>query len=138
MISRQSTKSFTLIELLIAIFILAVGIVGILYMFPMGTRIGKSAQMASVATQLGQAKMEEIIFKSYNDISSSTEAYGEISDFEAYKRVTTASCFDPNGSDLTPNCPDTGIKKIEVNVSWKSPFGVTEKSINLTSLIAKR
>jgi len=138
MISRQSVKSFTLIELLIAIFILTVGIVGILYMFPMGTRIGKFAQMASVATQLGQAKMEEIISKSYDDISSSIEAYGEIPDFEAYKRVTIVSCFDSNGSGLTPDCPDTGIKKIEVNVSWKSPLGVTEKNINLTSLIAQR
>jgi len=129
-------QGFTLIELIIAIFVLAVGIVGVLYMFPMGTQIGKSAQMATTATQLGQAKIEELVSKSYGEVSSSTEAYGKIPGFEAYKRITAVDYYDPVNAITTSS--DTGIKKVAITVFWKSPLGVTEKSINLVSLIAKR
>lgn len=133
----KSGGGFTLIELLIAIFVLTVGIVGVLYMFPMGAQVAKSSQMTSIASQLGQAKIEEMISKSYNEISSTAEEYGEISGFKSYKRITEVSYFDPNNPE-TPSAEDFGIKKIETTVFWRSTFGVPEKSINLFSLVTKR
>ena len=130
-------RSFTLIEVIIAIFILGTGIVAVLSIFPMGTQIQKSAQMASTASQLGQAKMEELISKSYGEISVATTTEAQLdSPFESYKRVTKVNYWDPVNSTITDS--DSGIKKIEITVSWKSPLGVTEKSININSLIAKR
>jgi len=130
-------KSFTLIEVLTAVFVLAVGIVTLLAMFPLGIKVENSAQMASLATSLAQVKMEEIISLPYGEISSSAEDYGTIPDFNSYKRVTEVFCYDPNEPGSPPDCPDSGIKKIEVAVFWQSVFGA-EKSIKLTSLIAKR
>ena len=131
------TKGFTIIELLVAIFVLVVGIVGVLNAFPLGVQVEKSAQMATIATQLSQAKMEEIISKSFTDISSESKQ-PLASPFSAYSREVEVVCYDPNGVTLPPDCPDTGIKKIKVTVSWKSPLGVSTKKVELFSLITKR
>jgi len=82
-------KGFTLIELLVAIFVLTVGIVAVLQAFPLGTYIQKSSQMTTVAIQLSQAKLEELISKSYDDpllfVGTTTESYGTVSGFSSYK-----------------------------------------------------
>ncbi len=135
-------KGFTLIETMVAVFVLAVGIAGVLYMFPLGARLAKSGQMSSMATALAQAKMEEEISRSYDELSvaTTTEAYGFDETLPAFKRETNIVCVDPNLnlSEVVDCSPDPGIKKIKVTVFWKSPLGVSEKSINLVSLIAKR
>ncbi len=141
MINIQAAKGFTLIEVLVAVAVLAIGIVGVLAMFPMATQVVKSAQMASIAVQISQEKIEEKISRPYGEIviRATTEDYGQIANFRAFKRVTKITCFDPNVAGLLPNCPgETGAKRIEITVFWKSPLGITEKSINTISLISKR
>lgn len=140
-------NGFTLMETIIAVFLLTVGIVGLLYMFPAGLQTGKSAQMTSLATQLGQAKIEEIISENYDDPvlqeGITTEDYGAISGFESFKRVTTVNCVEPN--NLTEvacdydviNDPDP-MKKAEIKVFWKSPLGPSERNIKISNLTAKR
>ena len=136
--SVRRNESFTLIELLIAISILAVAIVGVLAMFPTASRVAKSSQMISIANYLGQEKMEEESSRPYGEISVgiATESYEEISDFKAYKRITEINYYDPLNSTTTDK--DLGIKKIEITVFWKSPLGIGEKSINIKNLITKR
>jgi type IV pilus assembly protein PilV len=129
-------KGFTIIEILIAIFILVVGILGVLSAFPLGTKFVTFSRMSSVAIQLAQEKMEEIISQSYDNISSSTEDYGKISGFEAYKRVTEVNYYDPENSTITTT--NTGIKKIKITVFWHSPLWVSERSINLITLFTRR
>ena len=126
-------NAFTLIELIVAIFILAVGITAVLAMFPLGIQIVSFSKMATVAAYLGEAKMEEIISTSYEEIFSEPKQTLN-PPFGTYSRETEVTCFDPNGSSF-PNCPgDTGIKKIKVTVSW----GVVDKKIELSTLITKR
>lgn len=140
--SFKKEAGFTLIEVLVAIFILVVGIVAVLDIFPLGTKIWKSAEMATIASQLGQAKMEEIISKSYNEISIGViEAKHNLDPpFSFYQRETKVICVDPNSnlSEVVNCSPDPGIKKIEVTIFWKSPLHISEKSINLSSLIVER
>jgi type II secretory pathway pseudopilin PulG len=144
----SNTGGFSLIELIIDIFVLGVGIIAILQIFPIGTQIAKSSQMATVAVQLGQEKIEEIISKSYTEIlcpggvsptCSNSEDYGSIPNFSAYKRVMKITCVrDSDFSEVTNCSPDPGLKKIEVTVFWKSPLGVPEKNIKIAILISKR
>jgi prepilin-type N-terminal cleavage/methylation domain-containing protein len=137
-------KGFTLVEILIAIFVLSVGIVAVLYMFPIGLEVGKSSQMTTIANQLAQAKIEEVMSKSCSELSSgtSTENYGEVSDFPAYKRVTEITClntdFQPVSCDYDPTNNPNPLKKIKVTMFWKSPLGVSEKTLEIASLIPKR
>ncbi|MFA4998572.1 MAG: type II secretion system protein [Candidatus Paceibacterota bacterium] len=136
----KKTDGFTLIELLVAVFILTVAISGVLSSFPLGAKIGNSSQLSSVASQLAQAKIEETISKSYDEIviGEETEAYGSISVFPRYKRVTEVTCYDPNGSALSPNCPETGIKRVNVVLYWKSLLGAPEINLNITTLVVNK
>lgn len=141
-------KGFTLIELIIAIFILAIGITAILVMFPLGIQIADSSKMATIASQLGQEKIEEIIAASYGEILCSggvsptcadTEDYSEISGFSAFKRITEITCIDGSSFTEVANCsPDSGLKKIKVTVFWRSALKITKKSIELVTLISKK
>lgn len=139
-----SLKGFTLIEAIIAIFIITVGIVAVLQMFPLSIQQQKLAEMSTVASKLGQEKIEVIIAKSYNDIlvGTTTEAYGQISGFTAFKRATAINCVNPDLQEVPCNYSPTDdpnpIKKIEVIIFWKSPLGVTEKNLKTATLISKR
>ncbi len=133
------SESFTIIELIISVFILTVGISAVLYMFPIGIQIQKASQMATVAIQLSQGKMEEIISKSYGEIIAGTveEDYGFDSDFSSYRRETEISYFNPENPQIVP-VSDLGIKKIQVTVFWRSPLGISEKEIKLITLFARK
>lgn len=132
-------RGFSLIEALIAISVLAVGIVALLEAFPLGAHLQNSAQMTNVGVQLAQAKMEELNSLSYGDLSigTITEDYGFDSDFPTFKRETVIDLFDPNNTS-TPPGSDLGIKKIEISVFWHNPFGVTEKELKIANLITEK
>ena len=135
---------FTLIEILIAISILAIGIVGALQAFPLGGHIAKSGQMSSIATWLGQEKIEEIASKTYNEIlvGAATESYGTISYFPSFKRMVTISCLNPDLEEVVCNYDfekdPNPIKKIEIAVFWKSPLSTSESNIKLATLFSKK
>lgn len=137
-------KGFTVIELMIAIFLLVVGIVGVVVVFPIGLDIGKASHMSSVATQLCQAQNEDTIAKSYDEITvgTVTEEYGTISGFGAYKRVAAVNYVYVDANKVLypeqSSPSDTGIKKIEVQVFWRSLFGGVEKNVKLSNLISRR
>jgi len=137
--SVSRNEGFTLIELLIAIFVLVVGIIAVLQAFPLGMHLEKSAQMMTIAIQLGQEKLEETISKSYSEVSIGVfeETYGFYPNFSSFKRKTEINYFDPNNPG-TPPVADSEIKKIEVTVFWHSPLGITEKQIKLATLFTKR
>lgn len=136
---KQKSAGFTLIEVMLAVFILSVGITAILQAFPLGTHIQRSSQMNTIAIQLNQAKLEEIISKSYSEVSLGivTELYGSIANFSSFQRKTETTYFDPNNPAVPP-ASDLGIKKIEVTVFYRSPLGVAEKQVKLATLIARR
>jgi len=134
----QISNGFTLIEVLVAIFILSIGVLSVFGIFPLGIQIVGSSKMASVAVYLGEAKIEETIFIPYEQISIGTTTELALpSPFSSYGRETKVSYVDPV-LDLEEVANDTEVKKIEVTVSWKSPVGLTEKSIELVTLISKR
>ena len=133
---NKSPKGFTMIELLVAVFVLVIGIMGVLNVFPLGIQVAKSSQIAAVGTQLAQAKTEEMISKSYDDIAGESKQQ-LASPFGVYFRETEVTCFDPNASFL-PNCPDTGIKQVKVIVSWELPFGIGTKKVETSTYIAKK
>lgn len=129
-------EGFSLIEVMIAVFVLSVGILTVLVFFPFGLQMARYSKMTSQAVQLAQEKIEEVISRPYTDVVSEPESVLAVP-FNAYFRKTDVVCFDPNGSS-SPNCPETGIKEVKVTVSWSSPFGGTSPKIELYTLISQR
>ncbi|GAG24023.1 unnamed protein product [marine sediment metagenome] len=144
----QYNKGFTLIEVLVAIFILSIGVMGLAYAFPQGIQMAKNSEKAAQAVTLAQAKIEEIISTPYNEVFCSGEVrptcidiedYGSIADFASYKRRIKITCIDGDDFSEVTDCTlenDPGMKKIEVTVFWKMPFSLGDRKIELISLVS--
>lgn len=146
MFQKDKKRGFTLVETIIAVFVLVIGIVGVLQAYPLGIKTNRFGKMATMATQLAQAEIEQKFAKSYSEllIGTLTEDYGAITDFENHKRATEISCV--NSSDLAEvacnydaaNDPFP-MKKVEVTVSWKSSLlGITERDVTLVTLFGRK
>jgi len=106
----SGAKGFTLIEVLIATLILAIGLLSLATLAGTVIRGNSFSNKMTTATTLAQDKMEEIKGLGYDnaDTAAGTENYGSIADYVAYKRVATVST----------DSPPTGMKTVTVKVSW--------------------
>jgi len=109
----RSTKGFTLIEILIAVTLLAIGLLGMAGL-TVGVMKGNSvSSQLTAATALAQDKMEDIKRMKYGDVTPANllpEDYNSISGYANYKRDT----------DIDVDTPSVGMKTVTVTVSWDS------------------
>jgi prepilin-type N-terminal cleavage/methylation domain-containing protein len=139
---------FTLIEVLIALFILTVGLLGIAGALALGSggvaggmSFGLAAihrsQMVTTGTMLAQSKAESLKQVRYTETDDRLiparfpdEDYGTIPDFPAFRR----SVFIEPG-------PEAGIKRITVTVGFRPPRATgigPEEQVQLMLLVARR
>ena len=73
-----SEKGFSLIEVLIAIFIFSVGALAIAVMLDTAIQYNSSARLISEATEIAQYQIEKLMSASYNDadLDESSSPYG--------------------------------------------------------------
>ncbi|MBI5765667.1 prepilin-type N-terminal cleavage/methylation domain-containing protein [Candidatus Falkowbacteria bacterium] len=135
------STGFTLLEVMIAITILIIGILAVARIFPLALKVAKSAEQATIAINLAQAKIEEIFYLDYDNIPiGAIEAKHRLADdmqnpFYYYQRQTVAEYVD---SDLNYSATETGLKKITVTAYWRSSVLALEKSRDLIILISKK
>lgn len=136
----KNGAGFTLIEAMIAIIILIIGLLAVIQLFPFSLQVIGDSQNITTASNIALAKIEELESLSYDDVSTGIiEIKQRVSSDPTsylyhYQRQLVVETVDPN---LNPSVNDNGLKKITVTVFWQSPIGSTEKSIQLTTLIAK-
>jgi len=106
-----NNNGFTLIEVLIAMVILSIGLLGTAALITGIIRGNKLSNRITTATVMAQDKIEKIKDVGYAgaDAEAGTEPYGG-ADFPLYKRIT----------DVVPDNPAAGMKKITVTVYWDS------------------
>ena len=125
-------KGFTLTEVIVAIFILGIGIVGILSMVSVALNREMMAKMGTEAIYLAQGEIENLIASSYD---SSLLAVGTTATTtDGYSVEKIISYVDPN-NNLSTSTVDLGIKKIKVIVSWGSG---SDKKTEISTLFVKR
>lgn len=139
--SKINSFGFSLIEALVAVAILLIGILAISSAFPLALKINQTAEQATIATNLAQAKMEEIFSLGYNNLNIGTIeakhrlAVNSSDPLYYYQRETAVEYVDSNlnHSDL-----ETGMKKITTTVYWQSlAFGL-EKDVSLDIIISQK
>jgi type IV pilus assembly protein PilV len=111
------SSGFTLIEVMIAILVIVVGLLGVAGVATMVINGNTLAKEMTVATTLAQDKIEELKNTSYPNLGSSSDTQDSI-----YTRTWTVTADSPAG----------GMKTIQVAVqfSWKgSTRNVTLKTI---------
>jgi type IV pilus modification protein PilV len=113
-IKNDRDKGFTLIEVLIAIIILSIGLLGMAALAVGIIKGNTFSNDLTEATTLAQDMMEDIQELGYNGTPSSDttaiEAYGTIANYPYFKRVTE--------TDL--DNPVAGIKMVTVTTYWDS------------------
>ena len=134
-------KGVTLIEIMISLTLLAVGILGVIQAFPRGLSAEKDIELVTIAEQLAQAKLEQLVAANYDEIPAGTlENSVRVSSNPAsplydFLRTTTITLVD---SSLAPSGIDIGLKKITVSIERPAIFGNTNRATTITSLKAKR
>ena len=138
---KQNRKNgFTLLEALIAVVILAVGIISLAKIFPLALQTSRFSQQNTIAANLSQQKMEEIFSLGYQNIDiGNIEIRHHLDDnpqsqFYGYEREAFSEYVDEN---LANSAIDTGIKKITVNVYWENPLLDQEKKYQTIALISR-
>ncbi|MCX6784807.1 MAG: prepilin-type N-terminal cleavage/methylation domain-containing protein [Candidatus Komeilibacteria bacterium] len=115
---RQSKSGFTLIETLVALFVLSLGLLAVLMVFPFISKQLNLAEQTTQASFLAQAKIENLISQPYEQVAiGQTNENSLPGNFATFKRLVTITYVD---ADLNPAQNDTGLKKIVVTVTSAS------------------
>jgi len=114
-------KGFTLVEVLIAVMVLAVAFLAMYQMQAMAVRGNETGNQVTIATMLAQDKMEEIRNTAYDNVISinfPAENYGMVPNYPQFRREVTVT--------------ESGrMKTVRVSVLWKvvRTFRVTVDTI---------
>lgn len=112
-ICGKRNRGFSLLELIIAVAVLSIGLVGVLQIFPVGLRASQRSGMLTKAAFLAQNKIEEIKIAGFDVITElppKIPLSGNEGDFEWNISIDETDLEGLESSD--------GIRKIIVNISW--------------------
>ncbi len=126
----KKNRGFSLLELIIAIAVLAVGLVGVLQIFPIGLRASQRAGMMTKASFLAQNKIEDIKlagFDAITELPPKIPLSGEDGDFEWVIKIDNISLEGVESSD--------DMRKIVVTVTW--PERNTTRSKDFITYVIK-
>ena len=120
MLFRSWRNGFTLVEILVAVFVLVVGLLGVISVATTVINGNAFGKRITTATTLAQDKIEELRGTAYSSIVSGSDTQESI-----YTRTWTA----------TPGSPAAGMKTIEVAVTftWES----TTHDVTLKTIVAE-
>jgi type IV pilus modification protein PilV len=106
----RSSAGFTLVEVLVAIGILSIGMLGLAVGAIAITRANKTAQFHTMATNLAQDKLEQLKATTIANISTCSSSCETA---PTYLGVTFTRTWTK-----TANTPQVGITQISVTVQW--------------------
>jgi prepilin-type N-terminal cleavage/methylation domain-containing protein len=133
---------FTLAEVLVATFVLAIGLSAVATGFryaTSGIETGKGESTAAFLTEQRLEQLKALALTNWTNVAlnagTTTEAYGTIANASAYRRVTTIT--DSPGGTCTANC-----KLVQVSVFYKPVTGQgqldQERRVDVITMLASR
>lgn len=138
---KLNNKGITLLEAMITILVIMIGLLSLAKIYPIAFKLNKTSEQATIASNLSQAKIEDLYYLGYDNLTIGT--------FEAKQRLSA----DPNDqlynfqrevlveyvdSDLQTAITETNLKKITINIFWHNPSLNIEKNTQLISLISNK
>ena len=124
---RNNNSGFTLMEVLAAMLILSIGLLGMAALITGIINSNKLSNRISAATTCAQDKMEDIRRLGYSGTPTSdtttTEAYNSITNYSLFKRITFTDVANP----------DAGMKTVTVTAYWDSDA----HSVELKTILAQ-
>jgi general secretion pathway protein I len=124
-------NGFTLIEVVAALAIVSIALLGLLKLHLISMQTADSAQVMNQAVLLAQEKMTEALCDGYPQAGTrSGVAEADGARFTWRTEVTDARSFSPRGLDLNLR----GLRKLLVDVAWQRGSG--EKHIQMATYMA--
>ena len=108
---RAPHSAFSLVELVIAMAILGVGLVGSMRVFPVGLRASQRAEMNSRAAIAAQRVIESIKLKPWDALDTSTPSTETVDGFQVTTEVAQPTL-------AVPLIDPSRLKLVEVRVRW--------------------
>lgn len=127
-------NGFSLLEAIVALGVITIGMLGVLQVFPLAFGLERSNLLQTQAVFAAQEKMEELLSFSALSVGIIVEDSLPFPN-ERFSRTAKVSYVD---ADLNETASPTGLKKIEVTVSWKSPLRIETKQTKLVSLAPEK
>ncbi|MBI3324669.1 MAG: prepilin-type N-terminal cleavage/methylation domain-containing protein [Candidatus Omnitrophica bacterium] len=116
---KRVENGFTLLEVLLAVALLAGGTVAVAELFQTAQWGSTEAENALIATQLTQARLEELRNTAYASLANETKA-----------SISSPSGFSRFSREVTVTTPYTNLKLIVVTVYWTGTGGETNVSLS--------
>jgi Tfp pilus assembly protein PilV len=131
-------KAFTIVEVVVAIGVLLVGVLGVATFFAYSTKIVRTASDTSIASNLAQGILDQENAQSYDQLTPGTGMQTRISTdpnspFYKFQKQININLIDQN---LALSTTDVGLKKIDVYISY--PEGNTTKNVQMSTIKAKK
>lgn len=129
-----------MIEIIVALSILAIAFFGLIKVFPKGISMNASSKDQTVASYLAQDKIERLFAKGYDSVATGTiETKHKLSNdpdsyLSNYERRTHVDYIDDN---LTATSGDSGMKRISTIVYYTGGVDKKEKSFQVNTIISK-
>lgn len=131
LVDLNTEDGFSLLELMIAIFILAFGLMATATMMTKGITANSFAHRVTVETHVAYSVLDEVMSMSTNDVLFDSAVSGVVYDLDPSSTSTMRTVQGVNYSatySITPNNPVTGVTSISVTVTGLG------RSITLSSL----
>ena len=131
---RRHEDGFTLVEILIALIVIALGILGVGRMFPSGSRAQVQDHLMTTANNYAQERMEDLSTKSWSDTSLSvgrhpggtaTEGLGSAGQCQRFYTVSVLAA------------PLDNLKRVDVTVSFAGAGLPSSHSVTATTYLRK-
>ena len=126
----RNNQGFTLLETLIALTILAIGLLGLLGLQVTAVKGNKSGFLISTAAALGQQRIEEL--KELSSGNALLTAGNHADGTTAVQGTTYTRSYV-----IQDNTPIQGVSTLTITISWKDPATQTNRSTQIDTRMLK-
>jgi type IV pilus assembly protein PilV len=123
---RRGAAGFTLVEILVAMTIFAIGVLGLAAGTMNVLRTNSTSQLSTSAINLAQSKIEELR-------AMSAAAFAGLSSPGSDTATASGKTFNRTWQ-ITANSPVAGVTKIDVTVGWTD---YTSRSVTVSASVAQ-
>ena len=124
-------RGFTLVEILIAVFLLVTALLGVISTTVIVIKSNTLSRTMTTATMLAKDKMEQLKNTGYAVLAGGTD-YADMN--SAVQTTSTADSIYTRTWTVTIDSPAAGMKTIAVTVQWN--WQGTQRNVSLATIVA--